>query len=94
MNPDTEIALPFELSDAELDAVHGGHGGHHGGHGGHGGHTIVGGLGAILAQVLHGLQTIGGGGFVATQISFNIAAGNTIGGNFTQMTGDQIIAIG
>lgn len=38
MTPDTEIAPPFELSDAELDAVGGGL-------------TIVGGLAAVLLQI-------------------------------------------
>jgi hypothetical protein len=90
---DIKIALPVELpielselSDAELDCVHGGHGSHGG---------IVGGqLVAILAQVLHAGHGAGGAGFVATQLSFNIAAGNVTGGNLSQSTGDQIIAIG
>jgi hypothetical protein len=56
--------LPIELSDAELDSVHGGQ-------------TIVGGLIAVLAQV-----------------SANVAALNVTGGNFSQRTGDQVIAIG
>jgi len=38
MTPDTKIALPVELSEAEIDAVGGGQ-------------TIVGGLAAVLLQL-------------------------------------------
>jgi hypothetical protein len=83
MKRDSEVGMPIELSGAELDAVHGGHG-----HGGHGGGNLI----PLLNHVLHAGHS--SGGLVATQIAINIAALNVTGGNFSQSTGAQMIAIG